>query len=228
MSLYFLSIQYICIVQQLTVSSDSPSLPYCLLLVWNPPPPNLPSPDSCLFSPTLSRDLIEGNHSDEKPPTMMLLCCVHIRACVFMCSHARGGGSSLILPLTNPTTSSPLSLSPPPLKCHAALSTHLPCYPPNKPFVWHREEALRPGERGRDEKEAGRLLLLTGTIVSDLWEHLLNIRRSGVLPKVLYFALLSLSLLASATMPPSSFNLYQWLEFLRLFLRNYAVMHNLV
>lgn len=59
--------------------------------------------------------------------------------CMFVC----------VLPPSNPTTSSPLSLSPSPLKCHAVLSTHLTFYPPNKPFVWHREEALRLGEKDR-------------------------------------------------------------------------------
>lgn len=133
------SIQHFCVVKQLIVSFClTPHLSFIAFYWFESPTP--PSPDSCLFTPTLSRDLIEGNHSDKKPPTMMLLCCVHIHVCVcvccvLMCAYVRGGGSSLILPLTNPTTSFPLSLSPAPLKCHAALSTHLPCYPPNKPFV---------------------------------------------------------------------------------------------
>lgn len=122
-------------------------------------PQTLPSPDSCLFSPTLCRDLIEGNHSDKKPPTMTPLClrvCVRTCLCVCVCEKRErmGGrrgepGSSLLLPPFNPYTSSPLSLSPPPLKCHVALSTRLPCYPPppNKPFVRQSEEALRLGER---------------------------------------------------------------------------------
>lgn len=50
-------------------------------------PPTTPQPlpplDSCLFSPTLSTDLIEGNHSDKKPPTMMLL---HLRICARLCA----------------------------------------------------------------------------------------------------------------------------------------------
>lgn len=99
-------------------------------------PGALPHLDSCLFSPTLSTDLIEGNHSDKKPPTMMPL---HSGLCA--------------LPPSNPTTSPPLQLSPPPLKCHAILSTHpeppLTLFPShrlqrwrrhNEPFVWQREE----------------------------------------------------------------------------------------
>lgn len=136
---------------------------------------------------------------------MMLLCRVHACACVFTCAYVRGGGSSLIFPLTNPTTSSPLSHSPPPLKCHAALSTPLS---PRQAFCVAERRGAE-ARRERDEKEAGQLLLLTGTVVSDLWEHLFNIRRSGVLLKVLYFALLSFLLLASATMPPFSSYLYQ-------------------
>lgn len=46
-------------------------------------PATLPSPDSYLFTPTPSRDLIEGNHSDKKPPTIMPQCCV----CVCMCEE---------------------------------------------------------------------------------------------------------------------------------------------
>lgn len=141
-------------------------------------PPTLPSPDSCLFSPTLCRDLIEGNHSDKKPPMMQQsYMCVCAHFCVVVWWRD-------ILSFYTATFSA-LSLSPPPLKCHAALSTHLPYYPPNKLFVWHRRgtEAERESERARereregDEKEAGELLLLTGTIVLDLWEHLFNIRR---------------------------------------------------
>lgn len=116
-------------------------------------PPTLLSPDSCLFSPTLSMDLIEGNHSDKKPPTMMLLCLhVCLRLYMFVCVWV------------NPTTSSPLSLSPPPLKCHAALSTRLPCYPPQRAFCVPQRrgtEAERETEAGG---EAGQLLLLTGCL----------------------------------------------------------------
>lgn len=64
-------------------------------------PPTLPSPDSFLFSPTLIRDLIEGNHSDKKPP---ILLCVCVGVCVWV------GGDPLLL--THPTR-------PPPLLSHS-------------------------------------------------------------------------------------------------------------
>lgn len=136
-------------------------------------PQTLPSPDSCLFSPTLCRDLIEGNHSDKKPPTMTPLClrvCVRTCLCVCVCEKRErmGGrrgepGSSLLLPPFNPYTSSPLSLSPPPLKCHVALSTRLPCYPPPPQQAFCAPER-RGAEAGRERwggvgGESQRLLL---------------------------------------------------------------------
>lgn len=162
-------------------------------------PPTLPSPDSCLFSPTLSRDLIEGNHSDKKPPTIMLLCFrVHGCLCTFMCvwEWEEGWGSSFAS-ITIPTTSFPLSLSLPPLKCHAALSTRLPCYSPQHAFCIAQRrgtEAEREWQRGQREWE--RASSCCCLVVSDLWERLLNIRRAGVLPKALHFSLISAVLLA--------------------------------
>lgn len=119
-------------------------------------PLTLPSPDSCLFSPTLSRDLIEGNHSDKKLPTMMLLC-LHARTCLYVCEKG-GWGSSLLLPPFQPHhLLSSLTLSTTiKMPCRSLdLSTLLS--PPNKPFVWHR--------RGTEAaRETGQLLLLTGCL----------------------------------------------------------------
>lgn len=152
---FFLYLLILCLwteISFLVLSMSRKSSPYWLMphltllaFYWFEPP-TLPSPDSCLFSPTLIRDLIEGNHSDKKPP---ILLCVCVGVCVWV-----GGRSSASNP-SNPTTSPPLSLSPPPLKCHAALSTRLPYYPPNKLFVWHWEEALRlrESEKERDMKK---------------------------------------------------------------------------
>lgn len=118
---------------------------------------------------------------------LCLRVCVRTCLCVCVCEKRErmGGrrgepGSSLLLPPFNPYTSSPLSLSPPPLKCHVALSTRLPCYPPppNKPFVRQSEEALRLGERD-GVGWGGRASACCWLVVSDLWEHLLNIRRAG-------------------------------------------------
>lgn len=75
----------------------------------HPPSPRLFSSDSCLFSPTLGRDLIEGNHSDKKPPQSC--CCT----CTYVSMYMR---ASSIQPCHH------LS-STPPLKCHVALSTHV-------------------------------------------------------------------------------------------------------
>lgn len=111
---------------------------------------------------------------------------MHVHVCT--CVRRGGGGPLCFYHHSNPTTSSPLSLSPPPLKCHAALSTCLPYYPPPTSLLCGTEEALRPRER-----QASSCCWL---VVSDLWEHLLNIRRAGVLPKALHFSLLSPVLLA--------------------------------
>lgn len=77
------------------------------------------------------------------------------------------------------------------MPCH--FSTHLPGYPPNKLFVSYREEPLKLTERDGGN-DAGQLLSLTGTIVMDLWEHVLNITSSMILLKVVYFSLLLVQL----------------------------------
>lgn len=92
------------------------SLPLSLhLWVWAPSPLLLSS-DSRLFSPTLSRDLIEGNHSHKKPSQWC--CCT----CVYMSTFVRAPFPSSPA-TTSPLLLSPPSPSPPPLKCHVALST---------------------------------------------------------------------------------------------------------
>lgn len=121
--------------------------------------------------------------------------------CMFVC----------VLPPSNPTTSSPLSLSPSPLKCHAVLSTRLTFYPPQQAFCVARRRGTETG-RERPEEGAGgcggwRESSCCWLVVSDLWEHLLNIRRAGVLPKMLHFSLLSpvLSALLTTTVTPPWF-----------------------
>lgn len=118
-----------------------------------------------LFSPTLIRDLIEGNHSNEKAPynDAAVMCeLVHLFVCAYVCvwvrKIARGRRSSPLLPSSNPTTSSPLSLSAQPLKCHAALSTCLACYPPIEPLCDAEKGPQREGdtERERERWKRGR------------------------------------------------------------------------
>lgn len=151
-------------------------------------PSPLPHLDSCLFSPPLSTDLIEGNHSDKKPPTMMP---PHSGLCA--------------LPPSNPTTSPPLQLSPPPLKCHAVLSTHPELPRPssphrttsshhlqhrrrhNEPFVWQRGEVTVAvvGERAGPAAPAVDWSSRTPGSTS------LIVKRARALPKTLHFSLLS-------------------------------------
>lgn len=109
---FFLSLLILCLwtenhkhISFLVLSMSRKSSPYWLMphltllaFYWFEPP-TLPSPDSCLFSPTLIRDLIEGNHSDKKPP--ILLC---------VCVGVWVGGDPLLL--THPTR-------PPPLLSHS-------------------------------------------------------------------------------------------------------------
>lgn len=111
---FFLSLLILCLwtenhkhISFLVLSMSRKSSPYWLMphltllaFYWFEPP-TLPSPDSCLFSPTLIRDLIEGNHSDKKPP---ILLCVCVGVCVWV------GGDPLLL--THPTR-------PPPLLSHS-------------------------------------------------------------------------------------------------------------
>lgn len=87
-------------------------------------PGALPHLDSCLFSPTLSTDLIEGNHSDKKPPTMMP---PHSGLCV--------------LPPSNPAASPPLQLLSTPIKmpCRSLDPSRTPPLPvTTPPFPSHR------------------------------------------------------------------------------------------
>lgn len=138
------------------------------------------SSDSRLFSPTLCRDLIEGNHSDKKPPQSCGCTC--LCSCPRMCAH-----------LFHPT------LPPPPIKIPCcSLDPCLALYLPKRAFCVAQKRAT---VSGREWEEA--LVIGAGggsaSVVSDPWEHLLNIRRAGVLPKMLHFSLLSLALLAPIT-----------------------------
>lgn len=123
------------------------------LWVWAPSSLLLSS-DSCLFSPTLSRDLIEGNHSDKKPPQSCGCTCVYMSAYVRAssiqpCHHL----ASVAPPIKMPCC----SLDP-------CLALYLPkrafCVPQKRATVSGREweEALVIGAKG-----GGGLLLLFWT-----------------------------------------------------------------
>lgn len=121
---------------------------------------------------------------------------LHLRVHVNVCARAssiqpRHHLSSVALSTPNPHIKMP--------RC--SLDPCLALYLPKRAFVQHGEEALCLGE---NEEEA---LVIGGkggegecaAVVWDLWKHLLNIRRAGVLPKMLHFSLLSPALLAPIT-----------------------------
>lgn len=152
------------------------------LWVWAPSSLLLSS-DSRLFSPTLSRDLIEGNHSDKKPPQSCG------RTCVYMSAYVRAP-----LP-SNPATTSPVLLPPIKMPC-CSLDPCLALYLPKRAFCVAQKRATVSGREWEEALVIGAKGGGSSPVVSDLWEHLLNIRRAGVLPKMLHFSLLSPALLA--------------------------------
>lgn len=107
-----------------------------------------------------------------------------------------------------------LSSVAPPIKMPCcSLDPCLALYLPKQAFCVAQKRAT---VSGREWEEA----LVIGAkggggsspVVSDLWEHLLNIRRAGVLPKMLHFSLLSPALLApiTTTMTHLQSNPPQW------------------
>lgn len=154
-------------------------------------PAPLPHLDSCLSSPTLSTDLIEGNHSDKKPPTMMP-----------PPPHSGAVRASSIQP--HHLTSSPALSTPIKMPCRSLepiqnTPHHRHHRRHNEPFVWQREEVTVAvvGERAGPAAPAVDWSSRTPGSTS------LIVKRAGALPKTLHFSLLSPVLFASPTPSPA-------------------------